>query len=108
MGTKWKIYFQTNNRSFQDTAEIVMTDIKSKSNLAYRFNMKIYDSIGESKVEGVFVHQADHFGVMFEKTYIDRSNAGQTGSFDLLVYEGVQQGNIFRGRWYYKGYEHNS
>ncbi len=65
MSTKWNIHFQTNNRSFNDTAEITMTDIKSKSHSSYKFSMKIYDSIGESKVEGVLVHQFDHFGIMF-------------------------------------------
>ena len=66
--------------------------------------MKMIDSIGGSKSEGILVHQADYFSIAFQKTYDNRTEAGQTGSFDLLVYEGVQQGQAFRGKWYYKGY----
>ena len=92
MSNKWKILFQTNSGSFRDTAEVTIMDIKTKSTSSYIFNMTMTDSIGASKTEGILIHQADFFNICFEKTYNDRSNAGQNGSFDLLLYEGVQQG----------------
>ena len=50
------------------------------------------DSVGNSSSKGVLVHTSNYFSIMFEKTYQDRNQAGQTGTFDLLLYKGVQQG----------------
>jgi hypothetical protein len=54
--------------------------------------MSMVDSIGSSSMTGALVHQQDYFAIKFEKTYSNRSQAGQTGLYDLLIYEGVQQG----------------
>lgn len=86
MSTKWNILFQTINGSFRDTAVVTLADIKVKSSYSYKFNMTMKDSIGDSKAEGILIHQADYFSIYFEKTYNDRTEAGQTGTFDLLIY----------------------
>lgn len=67
--------------------------------------MQMSDSIGSSSARGILVHTGKFFSIQFEKTYNDRTKAGQTGDFDLLLYKGSQNGNIFTGGWAYKGYE---
>lgn len=50
------------------------------------------DSIGNSSSRGILVHTGNYFSINFQKTYSNRNQAGQTGTFDLLLYKGVQQG----------------
>ncbi len=97
MSQKWKIYFRTANRSFSDQASVTLKGIEDKHQFSYTIRMSMLDSIGGSEATGILVHQADYLSIFFEKTYDNRSEAGQTGSFDLLLYQGVQQGEIFRG-----------
>ena len=46
--------------------------------------------------------------ICFDKVYDDREKAGHKGKWSALVYEGVQQGEEMRGRWYYEGFEGDS
>lgn len=108
MSQKWKILFRTASGSFRDSASVTLRDIEDKTQSSYRFRMSMLDSIGGSEASGILVHQADYLSILFQKTYDNRAEAGQTGSFDLLLYEGVQQGESFRGKWRYQGYENNS
>ena len=52
--------------------------------------MNMIDSVGNSSSKGVLVHTSNYFSIMFEKTYQDTKKAGQTGSFDILLYKGLQ------------------
>ncbi len=45
--------------------------------------------------------------ICFDKLYNDRKKAGQTDKWDLLVYEGYQDGNWFEGDWYYSGFKND-
>ncbi len=33
------------------------------------------------------------------------ADAGQTGAYDVLLYEGNQRGQEFYGKWYYNGFQ---
>ena len=63
--------------------------------------------MGKSDLEGLLLYKNDYFALHFFKTYHNKTDAGQTGSFQWLVYDGVQQGEVFRGNWHYEGYENN-
>ena len=69
----------------------------------------MHDTVGPSRITGVLVPipERDGVAIMFEKTYNDRSGAGQTGSFDKLIYRGEKVGYEFQGNWAYVGYENN-
>ena len=59
------------------------------------------DGVGSSKATGVLIHQGSQLAIKFEKTYKDRVRAGQRDGYDLLYYEGVQEGQVFKGKWAY-------
>ena len=66
--------------------------------------MKAVDSIGKSDLEGILMYKSNYFGLYFFKNYHNKTEAGQTGSFQWLIYDGVQQGDKFTGNWYYEGH----
>ena len=43
--------------------------------------------------------------ICFDNLYVDRKKAGQTGKWDLLIYEGEHVNGTFEGDWYCKGFE---
>ena len=55
------------------------------------------DSIGPSDGTGVLIVNKTGLVFIMQKTYRDRYQAGQTGSYDLLLYKGIQDGEIFYG-----------
>ena len=108
---KWAVGFETDNKSFRDSANVFVKDIKPRTNSSFSFSMTMHDSIGDSLATGIVVvdeSASSQAHIMFEKTYINRSAAGQTGSFDLLLYRGVKTGEVINGRWSYEGYEANT
>lgn len=54
--------------------------------------MRCKDSVGNSDMKGILMHRSNYFGIYFFKNYDNPSSAGQTGSFEWLAYDGVQQG----------------
>lgn len=67
--------------------------------------MSMRDEVGSSEVSGVLIINGDHFKIKLEKTYDDRDSAGQTDEYDILLYEGAQEGEEFYGNWSYKNFE---
>lgn len=55
------------------------------------------DSLGNSKVTGILMFKNNELSICFDKLYNDRNGAGQTGKWDLLIYEGNQTGSGFQG-----------
>jgi len=39
--------------------------------------------------------------ICFDKVYNDQEKAGQTGKWSTLIYDGIEQGEEFVGRWYF-------
>lgn len=50
------------------------------------------DEVGKSVASGILIINEDRFKIKLEKTYENRANAGQTGEYDILLYEGEQEG----------------
>jgi len=46
------------------------------------------DEVGKSKFEGLLLFKNSGLGIKLSKVYDDRKKAEQTGSFDVLLYEG--------------------
>ena len=105
MSNKWRINFKTNDGSFNDFADITIVDNNYRTVNSENIRMNAVDEVGKSTLEGILMYKSDYFGLYFFKNYNNKQEAGQTGSFEWLVYDGVQQGETFRGKWYYEGYE---
>ena len=82
-----------------------MSELKEKSRLSMSLKMKSKDSVGTSQIEGILLYKYDYLAIYFFKSYDDKKNSGQTGPYQWLAYEGVQQGEMFRGSWYYEGFQ---
>jgi hypothetical protein len=80
-------------------------DLKKESDSKYRISMSGSDEVGTSKLNGLLMFRADGMGLKLSKVYDDRSKAGQTGSFSILLYEGSGIPDKIEGEWAYKGYE---
>ena len=107
MEKKWRIDFSTKDKSFKDFAELKVIDLKEKSMNSYWLKIEAKDSIGKSDLEGILIHKADYFAIYFFKTYHNRSDAGQTGAYEWLVYDGVKEKETFVGKWFYEGFENS-
>jgi len=55
------------------------------------------DENGGSTVKGILLFKDNGLSLCFDKLYNDKSAAGQTGKWDMLIYEGHQEGKIFNG-----------
>ena len=55
------------------------------------------DEVGTSKLEGLMIYKADGLGIKLSKVYDNRQKAEQTGSYDILLYEGAGDPNHFSG-----------
>ena len=107
MSNKWRINFETSDGSTKDIAEVTITDNKFRTINSDSIKMKAVDSVGKSELEGILMYKRDYFALYFFKNYYNKHEAGQTGSFQWLIYDGVQQGDRFKGNWHYEGYETN-
>ena len=87
---QWKMVIFSANKSFSDIVKIYEFKVTERSTLLYNITMRMGDSVGFSNCTGILTHQADYFGLKFEKTYDNKYEAGQFGDFDLLLYEGIQ------------------
>lgn len=105
MEKKWTMVINLKNNNEKFFCQVKAADLKKRTEFIYDIEMTGSDEVGKSKFTGIVTFQRDFIGLKFEKTYDNRKDAGQTGSFDLLFYEGVQQGEVFNGTWSYKGYE---
>ena len=65
----------------------------------------MHDRFGKSNSEGVLVHNGLNLSICFRKKYVNKKKAGQVGAYQVLIYEGSQEGEFFYGKWYYKGFE---
>jgi len=62
------------------------------------------DQVGPSKFEGLLMFTADGLGLKLSKVYDDRTKAEQTGSFDILLYEGAGSPEKIAGEWAFHGH----
>lgn len=62
------------------------------------------EDYGGSKAEGILMTYSDSSSIKFSKTYNNRTKANQIGFYDILLFEGTQEGQSFKGTWYYQGY----
>jgi len=92
MSRKWNIKYVTNDNTFRDTAVVTLKDIKLRNTFSYNISFSMLDSIGGSEAKGTIMHQADYFSIIFRKIYDDKQKSGQTGTFQTLIYKGVQRG----------------
>lgn len=69
-----------------------MVDLKKVNDIKYEIKITGTDSIGLSTSKGLLTFQKDYIALFFEKSYYNRSQAGQTGAYDVLFYDGVQKG----------------
>jgi hypothetical protein len=58
-------------------------------------------------IKGILFFRENGLSICFDKLHNDRNLAGQTGKWDLLVYEGFQNGKNFEGQWYYEGFRND-
>jgi hypothetical protein len=69
--------------------QLKVTDLKKITDIKYEIKLTGSDEVGTSKLEGLLMYKADGFGIRLSKVYDDRQKAEQTGSFDVLLYEGA-------------------
>ena len=51
------------------------------------------------------IYKADGLGIKLSKVYDNRQKAEQTGSYDILFYEGAGNPDRFSGEWAFYGHE---
>ena len=66
------------------------------------------DAVGSSKLEGIILFIKNGLGLKLSKVYDDRTRAEQTGSFDILLYEGKGSPDRIDGTWAFFGHENSS
>lgn len=64
-------------------------DLKKENDYKYKIKLSGSDEVGKSQLDGILIFRADGIGLKLSKVYDDRQKAEQTGSFDLLFYEGA-------------------
>ena len=94
----------------EDKANIRVKKVEKRDNYSFNFEMEINDEVGSSVAKGVIVpsENGQDLDMMFEKTYNNRSDAGQTGSFTILYYKGKKERDTFKGTWAYKDHENST
>lgn len=108
MSNIWTVQFKSDNNN-NGFFNIKITDIVKRTDYVYEIQaLGENDALGESDMKGILLFQNSYLSICFDKVYNDREKAGQTGKWSVLVYEGVQQGEIFAGRWYFEGFEGDS
>ena len=85
--------------------QVKVIDLKRINDNKFEIKMTGSDEVGTSKLEGLLIYRADGLGIKLSKVYDDRQKAEQTGSFDVLLYEGVGDPNRFGGEWAFHGHE---
>jgi hypothetical protein len=85
--------------------QVKVLDLKKENDIRYSISMSGTDEVGTSKLNGLLIFKADGMGFRLSKVYDDRSKAQQTGSFDILLYEGSGNPDRIDGEWAFKGYE---
>ena len=86
-----------------------VTNFRKVQPLLYDIQLFGEDELGPWRGRGVIVHHEQYgFKFRYAKIYDDRENAGQTGSFQHLIYESdyVNDRQV-QGRWFYLGYEND-
>jgi len=53
--------------------------------------------LGDSTITGILILKGRGLRICFDKLYDDRSRAGQTGKWDLLIFEGEKNGGCLEG-----------
>lgn len=92
MGQKWHMQYQLKSQNKNEKVEVTLKDISNRTDISYNIKMSMKDAIGGSDVTGVLAIKGDHLKMKLEKTYYNRESAGQTGNYDILLYEGEQEG----------------
>lgn len=82
--------------------------MKKETPFQYSFTSRGSDEIGSWTGNGYYLCTSEGIVVWMLKDYDDREEAGQTGDYDLLMYEGTQiNREKYQGKWYYVGFEHD-
>ncbi len=76
------------DKSYKFFCQVKVTDFKKENENKYSIKMTGSDEVGKSKFEGLLMFKNEGFGLKLSKVYDDRKKAEQTGSFDVLLYEG--------------------
>ena len=86
-----------------------MKNITKRSEYVYEIDTEGYeDQNGGSTIKGVLMFKENDLSICFDKLHDNRDHAGQTGKWDLLIYEGYSNGAQFTGEWYYEGFRGDS
>jgi hypothetical protein len=79
-----------------------MINIIKRTEFVYEIEAKGFeDLLGDSTITGILILKGSGLRICFDKLYNDRNRAGQTGKWDLLIFEGEKKGGCFEGEWYY-------
>ncbi len=73
-----------------------MKNLTKRTDFVYEIEAEGFnDDNGNSTIKGIVLFKDDGMSICFDKLHNDRERAGQTGKWDLLIYEGHLNGRIF-------------
>jgi hypothetical protein len=85
--------------------ELKAIDIRKMSDTKYEIRLEGKDNVGKSKLKGLLIFKGEGVAVILSKVYSNCKKAGQTGSFDILLYEGAGVPEQLAGKWSFHDHE---